>query len=313
MIKAQIVKSTGSWYEILTENNERVQARLKGVLRLDEIKDTNPVAVGDYVLLEQDETGKGFMINAVVDRANYIVRSSPHRKGARHVIAANVDQCLLIATIEAPRTSSGFIDRFLMAAEAFRIPTIIVFNKQDVLSDKAKAKQNHLAEIYANIGYNILFTSTVTEQGIEELKNAISGKTTLVFGHSGVGKSSLMNMLDSSLELKTKGLTRFASRGMHTTTFAEMFLLQNNTKIIDTPGVREFAHLDIRPEEVSHYFAEMRELLPQCKFNNCTHTSEAGCAVKKALDEGKNISEERYSNYLNIYNEIKSSFKHWEV
>lgn len=312
MIKAQIVKSTGSWYEALTEQNERLQARLKGVLRLDETKDTNPVAVGDIVLLEEDEAGKGFMIHSVMDRTNYIVRSSPHRKHARHVIAANIDQCLLIATIDAPRTSSGFIDRFLMAAEAFRIPTIIVFNKQDILTEKTLEKQKRFAEIYQNIGYNILFTSAQTGTGIDELRTAITQKTTLIFGHSGVGKSSLMNALDSSLELKTKGLTRFANRGMHTTTFAEMFVLKNNTKIIDTPGVREFAHLDIHPEEVSHYFAEMRKLLPQCKFNNCTHTDEPECAVKKALDEGE-ISEERYANYLNIFTEIKTNFKHWEV
>lgn len=312
MIKAQVVKSTGSWYEALTEQNERILARLKGVLRLGETKDTNPVAVGDYVLLEKEETSNEYMISSVVDRANYIVRSSPHRKHARHVIAANIDQCLLIATIDSPRTSSGFIDRFLMAAEAFRIPTIIVFNKQDILTEKTLEKQKYLAEIYQNIGYKILFTSAQTGEGVEPLREAITQKTTLIFGHSGVGKSSLMNALDSSLDLRTKGLTRFANRGMHTTTFAEMFVLKNNTKIIDTPGVREFAHLDIRPEEVSHFFAEMRELLPQCKFNNCTHTDEPECAIKKALDEEK-ISEERYANYLNIFTEIKTNFKHWEV
>lgn len=312
MIKAQIVKSTGSHYEAISETNERLQARLKGVLRLDESKDTNPVAVGDYVLLERDETDSSFMINSVLERTNYIVRSSPHHKRARHVIAANVEQCLLIATVEAPRTSQGFIDRFLMATEAFRIPVIIVFNKQDALSENAREKQGILAEIYGNIGYRVLFTSAVTKQGIEELKSALFGKTTLVFGHSGVGKSSLMNVISPGLNLKTKGLTRFAQRGMHTTTFAEMFMLDTHTKVIDTPGVREFAHLDIHPEEVSHYFAEMRELLPKCKFNNCTHTDEPYCAVKEALDEHK-ISEDRYASYLTIFTEIKTNFKHWEV
>jgi ribosome biogenesis GTPase len=310
-INGLVIKSTGSWYEVRLDNGERAQARLKGLLRLDESKDTNPVAVGDKVALEKDAETNDWMITGVHDRVNYIVRSSPKHKGARQVIAANLDQCLLIGTIDAPRTSTGFIDRFLMAAEAYRIPTIIVFNKQDLLDVKSKKKQAALMEIYSEIGYEVLLTSANENTGIKELAAKLHKKTTLIFGHSGVGKSSLMNKIDPTLNLRTGGLSRFANRGMHTTTFAEMFFLNDETKIIDTPGVREFGHLNMAPEEVSHYFAEMRALLPGCKFNNCTHTDEPDCAVKEAWMNHE-ISEERYKNYLNIYEEIKSNYKHWE-
>jgi ribosome biogenesis GTPase / thiamine phosphate phosphatase len=311
MTKGLVIKSTGSWYEIHIGQNEKVLARLKGVLRLDESKDTNPVAVGDNVLLEKDAETSDWMIAGVEDRTNYIVRSSPKHKGARHVIAANIDQCILIGTIDVPRTSTGFIDRFLMAAEAYQIPTIIVLNKQDLLDGKGLRKQENLISIYSNIGYRIVLTSVEKNIGIQELSDALTNKTSLIFGHSGVGKSSLMNKINPELNLRTGGLSRFANRGMHTTTFAEMFFLNENTKIIDTPGVREFAHMNMAPEEISHYFKEMRELLPKCKFNNCTHTDEPNCAVKEAWMNGE-ISEERYKNYLNIYEEIKANYKHWE-
>jgi ribosome biogenesis GTPase / thiamine phosphate phosphatase len=311
IIDGLVIKSTGSWYEVQLESGEKTQARLKGLLRLDESKDTNPVAVGDKVSLDRDPETSDWMITGVHNRLNYIVRSSPKHKGARQVIAANLDQCLLICTIDAPRTSTGFIDRFLMAAEAYRIPTIIVFNKQDLLDEKSRRKQSALIEIYSGIGYEVLLTSASKDIGIAALSEKLMDKTTLIFGHSGVGKSSLMNKIDPSLNLRTGGLSRFANRGMHTTTFAEMFFLSEKTKIIDTPGVREFGHLNMAPEEVSHYFAEMRELLPKCKFNNCKHTDEPNCAVKDAWMNHL-ISEERYKNYLNIYEEIKANYKHWE-
>jgi len=311
IIDGLVIKSTGSWYEVQLESGEKTQARLKGLLRLDESKDTNPVAVGDKVSLDRDPETSDWMITGVHNRLNYIVRSSPKHKGARQVIAANLDQCLLICTIDAPRTSTGFIDRFLMAAEAYRIPTIIVFNKQDLLDEKSRRKQIALIEIYSGIGYEVLLTSASNDIGIAELSEKLMDKTTLIFGHSGVGKSSLMNKIDPSLNLRTGGLSRFANRGMHTTTFAEMFFLSETTRIIDTPGVREFGHLNMASEEVSHYFAEMRELLPKCKFNNCTHTDEPNCAVKDAWMNHV-ISEERYKNYLNIYEEIKANYKHWE-
>ncbi len=311
MASGLVIRSTGSWYDIHLENGENIQARLKGLLRLDDSKDTNPVAVGDKAILEKDPETSDWMISGIEERNNYIVRSSPKHKGARQVIAANIDQCLLIGTIDAPRTSTGFIDRFLMAAEAYRIPTIIVFNKQDLLDEKGKRKQAAIADIYSKIGYEILLTSVNENKGIQELADKLVHKTTLIFGHSGVGKSSLMNKINPNLNLRTGGLSRFANRGMHTTTFAEMFFLNEQTKIIDTPGVREFGHMNMAPEEISHYFAEMRELLPKCKFNNCTHTDEPNCAIKEAWMSGQ-ISEERYKNYLNIYEEIKSNYKHWE-
>ena len=311
MTKGLVLKSTGSWYEVLTEKNERINARLKGVLRLEETKDTNPIAVGDKVLLQKEDDGQDWMIASVEERNNYIIRSSPKHKGARQVIAANIDQCLLIATIDAPRTSTGFIDRFLMATEGFRIPVIIVFNKQDLLDQKGLKKQEFTANLYSSIGYRTVFTSATEKQGITELEALLKDKTTLIFGHSGVGKSSLMNAIDSNLQLKTNTLSRFSNRGMHTTTFAEMYLLKNGDKIIDTPGVREFGHYNIAPEEVSHYFVEMRERLNACKFNNCTHSYEPDCAVKAAWMNHE-ISDERYKSYLNIYEEIKAHYKHWE-
>lgn len=311
MITGIVRKSTGSWYEIFIEGHELISARLKGVIRLDETKDTNPVAVGDKVVLEQDAQTNDWMIVEVCDRKNYIVRTSPKHKGARHVIAANIDQCILIATLDAPRTSTGFIDRFLMAAEAYRIPTVIVFNKIDLLDVKGKNKQGNMASVYSQIGYKIISTSTTQNVGIDLLRDAMKHKTSLVFGHSGVGKSSLMNMIQPSLNLRTGHLSRFANRGMHTTTFAEMFFLDDDIRVIDTPGVREFSHHSIAPEEISHYFVEMRELLKECKFNNCTHIDEPNCAVLKALYAGE-ISEERYKSYLTIYEEIKANYKHWE-
>jgi ribosome biogenesis GTPase len=311
MTEGIVRKSTGSWYEVWIDDDTLVMARLKGLIRLDYSKDTNPVAVGDVVFLENDTDTNDWMITQVKERKNYIVRSSPKHKGARQVIAANLDQCILIATLDSPRTSTGFIDRFLMAAEAYGVPTIIVFNKQDLLDPKGKSKQQAIRKIYQQIGYQTIETSTVSGTGLDDLKQAMTKKTSLVFGHSGVGKSSLMNTIDPSLNLRIGGLSRFANRGMHTTTFAEMFALDNDIKVIDTPGVREFGHSNIAPHEISHYFKEMSALLPLCKFNNCTHTDEPDCAVIDAWHE-KLISEERYKNYLNIYFEIKTNYKYWE-
>ena len=222
-----------------------------------------------------------------------------------------MDQCLLIATMANPRTSMGFIDRFLITAEAYHIPAIIVFNKQDLLDVKTKSKQQHVAGIYSRIGYKTVFTSAETGEGLEELKGLLKNKTTLVSGHSGVGKSSLLNLLEPELDLRTGEISKFSGKGMHTTTFAEMHLLDNGARVIDTPGIREFGLLDFKPEEISHYYIEMRELLTECKFNNCLHENEPGCAVKKAYEDGR-IAEERYVSYLNIMTDYKNNYKHWE-
>jgi ribosome biogenesis GTPase len=304
-----VIKSTGSWYEVRTDSGETVQCRLKGIFRLEESKDNNPVAVGDIVTIGKDEND--WMISWIAGRRNYIVRASPKHKGARQILAANMDQCLLIVTMASPRTSTGFIDRFLLTAEAYHIPTHIVFNKQDILDPKGLKKQEFVSAIYKNIGYPVHFTSTYTGMGLDELKDLLKDKTTLIAGHSGVGKSSILNKLDPSLELRTTDISKLTGKGMHTTTNAEMHYTSFGGRIIDTPGIREFGLMHFLPEEISHYYVEMRDLIPMCRFNNCMHDNEPGCAVKQAYLDGK-ISEERYINYLAIMADYKANYKHWE-
>ena len=304
-----VIKSTGSWYEVRTDSGDVVPCRLKGILRLEETKDTNPVTVGDIVTISKDEND--WMIAEVAERRNHIVRASPKHKGARQVLAANLDQCLLIVTMASPRTSTGFIDRFLLTAEAYHIPTHIVFNKQDILDPKGLKKQEYVSAIYQEIGYPVYFASTYTGQGLDQVRELLKDKTTLVAGHSGVGKSSLLNKLDPALNLRTMDVSKLTGKGMHTTTFAEMHYTSFGGRIIDTPGVREFGLMHFLPEEISHYYVEMREYIPQCKFNNCMHDNEPGCAVKQAYLDGK-ISEERYINYLAIMADYRANYKHWE-
>lgn len=310
-MKGLVIKSTGSWYEVKSDAGDILKVRLKGVFRLDETKDTNPIAVGDRVVVSTEDADNSWVIDEIIERENYIVRSSPKHKGARQVIAANLDQALLVVTMANPRTSTGFIDRFLITAEANHIPTIIAFNKQDLLDPKTKKKQDYVSEIYKNIGYKVLFVSSVTGENIEELKSILKDKTTLVSGHSGVGKSTLMNAVQPGLNLRTNDISKFSGKGMHTTTFAEMHFLDFGGGIIDTPGIREFGIMDFKPEEISHYFVEMREALKDCKFNNCIHENEPGCGVRKAYEAHK-ISEDRYGNYLNIMLDYKANYKHWE-
>ncbi len=318
-MKGVVVKSTGSWYDVKNEAGEIIKCRLKGIFRLDKSKenDSNPVAVGDKVLLEKGEADDAWMIAEIEERENYIVRSSPKHRGARQIIAANLDQVLLIVTIANPRTSTGFIDRFLLTSEAYHIPTVIVFNKQDLLDAKTKLKQEYVSNLYRNIGYTTLFVSAVADSSskenhhLSELKEVMKDKTSLLSGHSGVGKSTLMNAIQSNLNLRTENISKITGKGMHTTTFAEMHSLDFGGSVIDTPGIREFGIKDFKPEEISHYYIEMRELLSQCRFNNCLHENEPGCAVKQAYLTGK-ISEERYTNYLNIMLDYKANYKHWE-
>ncbi|MBS1624460.1 MAG: ribosome small subunit-dependent GTPase A [Bacteroidetes bacterium] len=304
-----VIKSTGSWYDVRTQAGETVPCRLKGVFRLDESKDTNPLTVGDRVTVENEDGD--WMITQIAERQNYIVRASPKHKGARQLLAANVDQCLLIVTMASPRTSTGFIDRFLLTAEAYHIPTYLVFNKQDILDPKGLKKQQYVTDMYARIGYPVHLVSTYTDQGIDELKDLLRNKTTLVAGHSGVGKSSLLNKLDPRLELRTTDISRITGKGMHTTTFAEMHFTDFGAQIIDTPGVREFGLMHFLPEEISHYYVEMRQYIPLCRFNNCMHDNEPGCAVRQAYLDGK-IAEDRYINYLTIMADYKANYKHWE-
>lgn len=309
MAAGTVIKTTGSWYEVHTDEGPTVSCRLKGLLRLEGSKDNNPVAVGDRVRVEREE--HDWMISDIEPRSNYIVRSSPRHKGARQILAANLDQCLLVVTMANPRTSTGFIDRFLLTAEAYHIPTHIVFNKQDILEHKAMQKQDAVAAIYGAIGYPLHYTSARTGAGTEELKSLLAGKTTMVGGHSGVGKSCLLNKIDPALGLRTGDISKVTGKGMHTTTNAEIHFTSFGAKIIDTPGIKELGLMHFLPEEISHYYIEMRPLIPLCKFNNCMHDNEPGCAVRQAFAEGK-ISEERYINYLAIMADYKAGYKHWE-
>lgn len=310
-MKGVVVKSTGSWYDVKSAVGEIYKVRLKGIFRLDETKDTNPIAVGDRVSIARESAEDGWVIAEIETRENYIVRSSPKHKGARQILAANLDQALLVVTMSNPRTSTGFIDRFLLTTEAYHIPTIILFNKQDLLQAKGIKKQEAVSEIYKKIGYATVFVSALTGGQLPEVKALLQNKTTLIAGHSGVGKSTLLNAIQPGLHLRTEAISRITGKGMHTTTFAEMHELDFGGNVIDTPGIREFGIMDFKPEEISHYYIEMREALPHCKFNNCMHENEPECGVRAAYREGK-ISEERYLNYLTIMNDYRANFKHWE-
>ncbi|MCS6934639.1 MAG: ribosome small subunit-dependent GTPase A [Chitinophagales bacterium] len=312
-MRGVVVKSTGSWYDVKTENGEVVKCRIRGVFRIDDTKEkySNPVAVGDLVEILNEGGPDGWVISAIEPRHNYIVRSSPRHRGARQILAANIDQCVLIVTLIQPRTSTGFIDRFLLTAEAYHIPTIIVFNKTDLLDEKNMYKLESIAQIYRQIGYRVLFVSALKKLGMSEFVEALRNKITLLAGHSGVGKSTLMNTIQPHLHLRTQEVSRITGKGMHTTTFAEMHFLDFGGSVIDAPGIREFGITDFKPEEISHYYIEMREVLQGCKFNNCLHENEPECAVKKAYLAGK-ISEERYTNYLNILQDYRANYRHWE-
>jgi len=302
---ARIYKSTGSWYIAKIENGTIYNARIKGIFKIDDITSTNPVAVGDLVDIEpEDTTGNNAVINNIHDRKNYIARSSPRHKKQHHIIASNLDQALVIVTLKEPKTSQGFIDRCLVAAEAYHVPSIIVFNKTDIYKKKEWETFLKLERMYAEIGYTVYKMSMRTFEGLDELKGALQDKTTLFYGHSGTGKSTFINCLLPQLELRTQEVSNWSGKGMHTTTFAEMFDLPFGGKIIDTPGIREFAINDMDRYELSHYFREMRTILQECRFNNCLHIEEPGCAVKKAVEEGK-IYTERYISYYNILETIE--------
>ncbi|MBV9963524.1 MAG: ribosome small subunit-dependent GTPase A [Parafilimonas sp.] len=297
---ARIYKSTGSWYIAKTETGDVYNARIKGVFKIDEITSTNPVAVGDLVEIEpEDGTGSNAVINEIYERKNYITRSSPRHKKQHHIIASNLDQALMIATLKEPKTSQGFIDRCLVAAEAYHIPSVIIFNKTDLYKKKEWEIFEKLQLIYNDIGYPVHKISMKTFEGLDAVKKLLQHKITLFYGHSGTGKSTFINYLLPALDLRTKEVSSWSGKGMHTTTFAEMFDLSFEGKIIDTPGIREFALDDMDRNELSHYFPEMRNVLQNCKFNNCLHIEEPGCAVKQAVEEGK-IYMERYISYYNI-------------
>lgn len=299
-MKGVVIKSTGSWYHVRTEDGRVWQCRIKGKFRIQGIKSTNPVAVGDFVDIEvEDDSISQAVIYNLYERENYIVRKSINLSKQTHVIAANLDQAILVATLAHPRTSFGFIDRFLVTAEAYHIPTIIVFNKIDLLDQEDLDYLLEIKKMYENIGYKVMLCSTITLEGVDNIKSIVKDRTTLISGHSGVGKSSLINLLLPNANLRTSEVSDASSKGVHTTTFAEMYDLPEGGNIIDTPGIRELGVFDLDDDLLSHYFPEMRAELPNCRFNNCIHVNEPGCAVKKAVDENR-ISLIRYESYLSI-------------
>ncbi|UTA70332.1 ribosome small subunit-dependent GTPase A [Emticicia sp. 21SJ11W-3] len=294
------MRSTGSWYEVRTEQGNILQCRLKGKFKIKDLKVTNPIAVGDKVAFDlESETENTGIIYDILARENYIIRQSVHKTAHGHLIATNLDQAILIATLTFPRTSLGFIDRFLVTAESFRIPTILVFNKLDILVDEAIAYQEELANLYESLGYQCVFTSATNNIGVDTFRNLLNGKVSLLSGHSGVGKSTLINAIAPDLDLRTSEISTFANKGVHTTTFAEMFEISPDTFIIDSPGIKELGLADMEKEEISHYFPEMREKLGKCRFHNCLHIDEPKCAVKDAVIEGT-IAESRYNSYLSM-------------
>jgi ribosome biogenesis GTPase len=303
-MKATIYKSTGSWYVAKTADGKTYNARIKGIFKMDGFTSTNPLAVGDEVTMEmENETEQTTTITDISPRRNYINRQSPANKHQHHIVASNLDQSILFATLRDPRTSQGFIDRFLVTCEAYHIPAIIIFNKSDLYRKKDLEKFELMEDIYGSNGYQVILMSIAELKGTEEAKALLKNKVTLMSGHSGVGKSSFINALFPQLKLKTQDVSGWSGKGLHTTTFAEMFDLPEGGKIIDTPGLREFGLVDISKQELSHYFPEMRGLVPHCQFNNCLHLEEPGCAIKKALDEGR-IHVERYISYCNILDTI---------
>jgi ribosome biogenesis GTPase len=304
-MKATVYKSTGSWYLIKTETGEFFNARIKGVFKIDDITSTNPIAVGDEVDVESEDVAENTaVINAIHGRKNYIARTTPHRNWQRHIIASNLDQSLLFASLREPKTSQGFIDRFLVASEAFHVPPIIIFSKADLYRKKDLQQFDDLKNMYEQVGYKNLLISIKENKGIDELRKVLTNKTTLISGHSGVGKSTFINAIIPELMLRTNDVSGWSGKGIHTTTFAEMFDLPFGGRIIDTPGLREFGITDIAKQELSHYFPEMRERLSNCQFNNCIHVNEPGCAVKKAVEEGY-IDYRRYIGYCNILESIE--------
>lgn len=308
-MRGVVYKSTGSWYNVKTEHGQFVNARIKGIFKIDEITSTNPLAVGDEVEIEEEnESENSVMITQIHSRRNYINRQSPAHKMHHHIIAANIDQSMLFATLKDPRTSQGFIDRFLVTSEAYHVPAIVVFNKSDLHRKKEQEKFEDIEEMYQRIGYTILLLSVKNNEGIEEVRQLLDNKTTLMSGHSGVGKSSFLNAVFPGLGLKTQDVSGWSGKGMHTTTFAEMYDCPPPAtgRVIDTPGMREFGLVDISKQELSHYFPEMARLINDCQFNNCLHMEEPGCAIKKALEEGR-IHVERYISYCNILDSIEEN------
>lgn len=293
-----VIKNTGSWYQVKTDDGQLINCKIKGNFRLKGIKSTNPIAVGDKVDIVLNSEGTAF-ITAIDDRKNYIIRRSSNLSKQSHIIAANLDQCFLVVTINYPETSTIFIDRFLATAEAYNIPVNIIFNKTDCYNEDELRYLDALMNLYTHIGYQCHAISALNHTGIDELRQLLDNKITLFSGNSGVGKSTLINAIQPGLNIRTGEISEYHNKGTHTTTFSEMYEIGENGYLIDTPGIKGFGTFDMGHEEISHYFKEIFEYSAHCKYNNCTHVHEPGCAVRKAVEEHF-ISESRYASYLNM-------------
>lgn len=297
-----VIRNTGNSYHVLTENGETIDCKVKGNFRLKGIRSTNPVAVGDHVVISKPATGEVAYITEIKDRKNYIIRRASNLSKQSHIIGANLDQTVLVVTVNHPVTSTVFIDRFLATAEAYRVPAILVINKTDLYDEDETRYMNGLMTLYETIGYKCLSLSTVTREGVDKLEALLEGKITLFSGHSGVGKSSLINTLIPDINVKTAQISEYHNKGMHTTTFSEMFRLPAGGYIIDTPGIKGFGTIEMEDENIGHYFPEIFRFSKDCRYGNCTHRHEPGCAVKEAV-ENHYISESRYNSYLSIFDD----------
>lgn len=301
-IRGKVLKSTGKWYHVLLPDGSIIDCRVRGKLRLEGLRTTNPISVGDEVFLDEkrDEEGKGVILD-YEQRVNYIVRKSTNLSKQMHILAANIDRAYLLVTLKHPETHTVFIDRFLVAAESFRIPVTLLFNKVDLLNDEERFDLEAIMDMYRVIGYECVAISAINQDNCSFLREEIIGKQVMIAGHSGTGKSTLVNALDDTLQLRIGEISSAHHQGQHTTTFAEMHPLQSGGFIIDTPGIRAFGVVNLDKEVISHYFPEMRALIGQCKFHNCQHINEPNCAVKSELEEGT-IYESRYWTYLQLMN-----------
>lgn len=293
-----VIRNTGSFYQVKTSDGEIVNCRIKGKFRIQGIKSTNPVAVGDYVTFSVTPEGEG-LISEIAERKNYVVRRPANLSKQRHIIAANVDQALLIVTVNYPETSTTFIDRFLATCEAYRVPAKIIINKKDLYSEEELEYMRNLMFLYEQIGYQCFAVSALTGEGVEDIRSLLFGSVSLLSGNSGVGKSSLINAVCPDFKAKTGEISEIHNKGMHTTTFSEMFELDEGAYLIDTPGIKGFGTIDFEKEEVGHFFPEIFRVSKDCRFGNCTHVHEPGCAVIKAVEESY-ISQSRYNSYLSV-------------
>ena len=299
LVKGTVVKSTGSWYNVRLTDLSIIKARLRGKFKTYDLKVTNPIAVGDFVSLKKEEGNENYTIEKINKRTNYLIRKSTRKTAFGHLLGSNIDQAVLIFTLTHPRTSLGFVDRFLISCDSFRLPILLIINKTDLFTEEDWELAEGFKMIYNQVGYEVLLTSIETKKGIQEVVERLHHKTSLIAGHSGVGKSSFLNLLCPHLDIKTADISEFSSKGVHTTTFAEMHAINDDSFLIDTPGVKEWGLYEITKNELSHYYPEMRNVIGQCKFHNCLHNNEPGCKVVEKVKEGI-IPLSRYQNYLNI-------------